>query len=260
MRSGHAFSTRNGGVSYLEHTESLNLALDRGDERWVVLENLSIFAEEAGFKTDSIVSFPQIHSTRILKVGKEHLGLSYKDSCPYECDGYITDESNITLGIKTADCLPILFEARKGKDIVAVGAVHAGWKGSFGGIAKKCADMLCLEYGVEKKDIFAALGPCICQKCYEVGSDVRETCLSLLKENRLPSSLCDAVFKRGEKEGKYYCDLSLFNRLLLQEIGIPRENIEELKRCTFCEPDIFFSHRYSGGKRGTMLSVIFKNA
>jgi copper oxidase (laccase) domain-containing protein len=131
LRSPHAFATRRGGVSVQEHTKSLNLAFGRGDEDEIVLKNLDIFAQEVGFERESIVSLPQIHSDRIFTVTKEMCGQGYfiRDGIE-SSDGYVTAERGVTLGIKTADCTPILIEAEKDSEIIAIGAVHAGWRGT----------------------------------------------------------------------------------------------------------------------------------
>ena len=253
LRSVHAFSTREGGVSSLEHTKALNLAFGRGDSDEVVLKNLEIFAEAVGIPPESIISLPQIHSDIIYKVGRSDAGEGYyKRANIREGDGYITDEKGITLGVKAADCVPILFEAEKGGKVVAVGAVHAGWRGSVAGIAAKCVRMLCEEYGVAPKDIRAVIGPCIHKCCYEVGQDLREAV-----ENRLGGEVADLfVVPSTCVEDKYFCDLVGLNRHLLLDAGIIPENLEIIDLCTCCHPDLFFSHRFSKGKRGTMLNVI----
>lgn len=253
LRSVHAFSTREGGVSSLEHTKSLNLAFGRGDSDEVVLKNLEIFAEAVGIDPHGIISVPQIHSDIIYKVGRADAGEGYyKRANIREGDGYITDENGITLGVKAADCVPILFEAEKGGKVVAVGAVHAGWRGSVAGIAAKCVRMLCEEYGVAPKDIRAAIGPCIHKCCYEVGQDLREAV-----ENRLGGEVADLfVVPSTCVEDKYFCDLVGLNRHLLLDAGIIPENLEIIDLCTCCHPELFFSHRFSKGKRGTMLNVI----
>ncbi|MBE6684477.1 MAG: peptidoglycan editing factor PgeF [Ruminococcaceae bacterium] len=253
LRSVHAFSTREGGVSSLEHTKSLNLAFGRGDSDEIVLKNLKIFAEEIGIDPHSVISVPQIHSDVIYRVGRADAGEGYYQRVNIrEGDGYITDEKGITLGVKAADCVPILFEAEKRGEVIAVGAVHAGWRGSVAGIAAKCVSMLCGEYGVSPSDIRAVIGPCIHKCCYEVGEDLRKAV-----ERQLGGNIADLfVIPRADVENKYFCDLVGLNRHLLLEAGILSENLEVIDLCTCCHPEIFFSHRFSKGKRGTMLNVI----
>ncbi len=253
LRSPHAFATRRGGVSVQEHTKSLNLAFGRGDADEIVLENLDIFAKSVGFDPKSVVSRPQIHSDRIITIGAQNRGEGYFfREGTLGCDGYITRERGVTLGIKTADCVPILFEAEKGGEIIAVGATHAGWRGTVADIAGKCVERLCGELGADASGIRAAIGPCIHSCCYEVSSDVYDA----VKED-LGGAIAERFVVPSGKEGKYMCDLAGINRELILRRGVPVENIEIIDECTCCNPEKYFSHRYSNGQRGTMLNVIF---
>ena len=253
LRAPHAFATRRGGVSVLPHTKTLNLAFGRGDEDSVVLENLEIFAKSVGFEARSIVSHPQIHSDRIITATAQNRGDGYFICDGVDgCDGYITRERGVTLGIKTADCVPILFEAEKDGEIIAVGATHAGWRGTVANIAGKCVERLCGELGAELSGIRVAIGPCIHSCCYEVSSDVYDA----VKDN-LGGDIAEKFVVPSAEEGKYTCDLAEINRALLIRRGVFAENIEIIDECTCCNPQKFFSHRYSNGQRGTMLNVIF---
>ncbi len=278
LKSPHAFSTREGGVSINEHTRELNLAFGRGDEESVVLENLKIFAREVGFEPEQTVSMPQVHSNTVLKVGKKDCGIGYfvRDSIP-EADGYITGERGVVLGVKTADCVPILLEGLlkcspealpKGLDkglpedlpdgaldgkVVAVGALHSGWRGTALKIAEVGVKAMCESFGIKPQDIRACIGPCIHSCCYEVGDD-----LFSKFESALGREIAEKyIIESPEKKGKFYCELSAINREILLSCGVPDENIEVIGECTCCHPEKFFSHRYSNGKRGTMLNVIF---
>ena len=137
LRSQHAFSTRIGGVSNLSHTSALNLAFNRGDKDETVLENLNRFGDAACFEPQNVISLPQIHSSDIIEVDLSMRGEGYFKPPHTVCDGYITTQSGIVLGVKTADCLPLIFEAddENGR-IAAVSAVHAGWRGTVAGIAQ----------------------------------------------------------------------------------------------------------------------------
>ncbi len=254
LRSPHAFATRRGGVSENEHTKSLNLAFGRGDHDETVLENLELFASSVGFRAKNVISVPQIHSDKIFKVGKSDCGKGYFIRDGIESgDGYITDERGVVLGVKAADCVPILFEAEKNGEVVAVGAVHAGWRGTVAGITPKCVEMLCSEYGVVPKQIRAAIGPCIHKCCYEVGEDFLTEV-----ESALGKALAERfVMPANGKKDKYFCDLVGMNKHLLSNVGILPENLDIIDFCTCCHPELFFSHRYSKGLRGTMLNVMF---
>ena len=137
--SKHAFSTRIGGVSRLPHTVSLNLAYGRGDDNETVLENLSLFAEAVGFDAGRLVSVGQIHSADVRVVDESHAGQGYMIEEDFQCDGYVTNKSGLTVGVKTADCVPILMEGYdNGGKVCCVGAAHAGWRGTVSGIATVC--------------------------------------------------------------------------------------------------------------------------
>ena len=253
LRCPHAFSCREGGVSTLVHTKSLNLAFGRGDDDETVLKNLSLFADEVGFDPKNVISLPQIHSDRIFHVGKDRCGEGYfKTSGIDSGDGYVTGERGVVLGIKTADCVPILFEAEKNGEVVAVGAVHAGWRGTVQSIAAKCITKLCEEWEVSPSDIRAAIGPCIHACCYTVGEDVFAAVHDGVGE--------DIAHRHVTRLGEgYVCDLPQINKEIIMRAGVPEQNIEIIDLCTCCRPELFFSHRYSGGVRGTMLNVIFMN-
>lgn len=251
--SPHAFSTRHGGVSAQGHTASLNLAFGRGDDDGVVLENLKIFAKNVGFDAEAVVSWPQIHSDRIFTVTKENCGQGYFIREEIDSgDGYVTMDRGVVLGIKTADCVPILFEAKKGGRVIAVGAVHAGWRGTVAGIAAKCVDRLKDMTGVDVSDITAVIGPCIHKCCYEVSEDVY-----LAVKQELGAEFAHKFLIPNGKEDKYMCDLAMINRELLLNCGLDAERVDVIDECTCCLPEKYYSHRYSNGVRGTMLNVIF---
>ena len=253
IRSPHAFATRHGGISTHEHTRSLNLAFGRGDDDETVLKNLEIFASKIGIDPKSVISLPQIHSDIIFTVKRENRGEGYyaRDKIA-SGDGYITGEKGVTLGIKTADCTPILFEAEMNGEIVAVGAVHAGWRGTVAQIATKCIERLKNEFGADVSHIRAAIGPCIHPCCYEVSED-----LYLAVKDALGQDVANRfVLAREGKLGKYSCDLAGINRYLLLSAGLSAENIDVINECTSCYHDKYYSHRYTNGNRGTMLNII----
>ena len=250
ITSPHGFATRIGGVSALPHTKGLNLAFGRGDEKETVLENLSLFASAVGIDARSVCSVPQIHSKNVVTVDKSHSGYGYFKDSFFECDGYVTKDTGVSLGVKTADCIPILLEGtdENGK-VIAVGALHAGWRGTAANIVRE--GLLKLEeLGVKAENVRAAIGSGICQRCFQVRRDCRDTILELLGEGY-------EKFIRADTDGEhFYVDLAKINRELLLDGGVAAENINVSELCTACHPELFYSHRYSNGVRGTMLSVI----
>ena len=243
----HGFSTRLGGVSEPYYTKSLNLAFGRGDGDEIVLENLDRFANAVGVDPRSVVSRPQIHSSDVRYVCESDRGDGYFSKSGISCDGYVTDRPGVTLGVKTADCVPILLYDPAAE---VVGAVHAGWRGTAAGIAAVCVEKM-RSLGARPGNIRAAIGAAIRFCCYEVGEDFRNSVESLAGER-----IAERFIR--EKDGRLHADVVGMNIELLHESGVTDIDVSE--RCTCCEPELFFSHRaamrVSGGLRGTMLAVI----
>ena len=246
IRSPHAFATRLGGVSTLEHTRSLNLAFGRGDDEGTVLENLRLLGQAVGFDAESVISVPQIHSNKVIYASSDMRGEGYFARPSVECDGYVTSERGITIGVKTADCVPILLED---SEAGVIAALHAGWRGTFSDVCGEGVRRM-TKFGADASRIVAVIGPSICQNCYEVGQDVLDAAVFCMGEDAMD------FFVPGADEGKYLVDIKGADEYLLERAGLRPENIEILDLCTYEHPELFWSHRYTNGKRGTMLSVI----
>ena len=255
LTSPHAFATRLGGVSTLPHTASLNLAFGRGDEREVVLENLARFGAAAGFDPDSVVSVPQIHGSLVFEVDARHRGMGYRRAAEFEGDGYVTADPAVTVGVKTADCTPILLEAAVDGAVVAVSALHAGWKGAVADIAgegvRKLTALARRTAGDPHAEVVvrAAIGPCIHPCCFEV----KEDCLAVVRASLGEDLAAEVIHREGERT---FLDLPAINHALLLRAGVEEKDVDVCRLCTACRTDLFYSHRASGGVRGTMLSVV----
>ncbi len=251
IKAKHGFSTRIGGVSKEAHTSSLNLAFGRGDERETVLKNLELFADAVGFDAERCISVSQIHSTDVRVVTEADAGQGYFAPECFACDGYVTNVSGVAIGVKSADCVPILIEGYDDNGrILAVGAVHAGWRGTVGKIAVECIKKLS-AFGVNPDNVKVAIGPAICGECYSVRRDFYDTVRDILGERDTKRFL-----KPTATKDVWLCDLREMNKEFLILAGVRAENIEITEECTCCMPEKYFSHRYTGGVRGTMLSVI----
>ena len=112
LTSAHAFATREGGVSESPYTSGLNLAFGRGDEDAIVLQNLQCFASAAGFDAHRVISLPQVHGTEVLTMTEADAGRGYVKPAEGSADGYMTQQSGLPVGVKSADCVPVLLEAR----------------------------------------------------------------------------------------------------------------------------------------------------
>ena len=123
---------------------------------------------------------------------------------------------------------------------------HSGWRGTVQKIGKKTVRMMQEQYGSNPADMYTAIGPSICQSCYEVSGDV----IDRVKE-AFPESLWSDLFY-PTIPGKYQLNLWEANRQIMLEAGILAEHIEVTDICTCCNPDFLFSHRASQGKRGNL--------
>jgi hypothetical protein len=154
----------------------------------------------------------------------------------------------VLLGVKTADCVPVIIgDPRSG----ACAAVHAGWRGTLAEIIKRALATLREEFGTEAKDVRAALGPAALGCCYEVGAEV-------IEPFRKKFSDADSLFK-PTTAGHALVDLHEANHRQLVESGVKPESIHTLPLCTMCRPDLFFSYRQDRklyGRTGRLLSVI----
>lgn len=246
----HGFSTRSGGVSKHSHTESLNLGFGRGDSDDIVIKNLVRFADALGIDPEGVISVTQIHSSKIRYVTEKDRGEGFFRTETESCDGYITDSDRLTLGVRTADCVPILFYAPPCDSFRgAVAAVHAGWRGTALGIVREAVHQL-INRGADVAELRVAIGPAIGKCCYCVRKDFYDSFC------RSAGKVLTNKYVTPVREDIWVADLKGANREILIECGISPENIDVCDLCTCCEPTKFYSHRYSKGVRGTMLSVI----
>ena len=238
----HCFTTRHGGVS-AGSLASMNIGIHRGDALENVAENYRILGDTVGFATDDIVAARQIHSDIVYRATEKDRGGCLTEGASPVCDALITNAPGVALNVFTADCTPILYY-----DPVtgAVGAAHAGWRGTVAGIAAKTVRAMADTYGCDPANIRVAIGPHIGQCCFETDADVPEAVLNALGEEARP-------FIRTQGN-KYYINLTEINSLFLRRAGIL--SIESCPDCTACQPDRFWSHRRHGTTRGSQGAII----
>ena len=165
----HAFSTRLGGVSQGIYS-SMNLSFTRGDEDAAVHENYRRLAEAVGFSAEDIVTSDQTHTANVRVITEEDRGNGITKPRPYtDVDGMITNVPGLVLATFYADCVPLYFVDPVHR---AIGLSHSGWRGTAAKIGKVTVEKMNEEYGTDPKDIYSAIGPSVCQKCYEVSEDV----------------------------------------------------------------------------------------
>lgn len=246
----HCFSTRMGGVSQGEFS-SMNFSFTRGDNPEAVLENYRRIADVMGVKPKDIVCSDQTHTTNVRVVGKADGGRGIiRDRGYTDVDGLITNEAGVVLATFYADCVPLYFVDPVHK---AIGLSHSGWRGTVGRMGQKTLEAMQDAYGTNPKDVYAAIGPSICQDCYEISADVAE---------HFYQEFHDVVPKYGTDEtnpiivdkgnGKYQLNLWKTNEIIMLEAGILPEHLAVTNICTCCNEKLLFSHRASHGKRGNL--------
>lgn len=238
----HAFTTRFGGVSSGIY-DSMNLRYNCGDDDNKVKENYRLFAKALEIEPCEFVFSKQVHRDDI-RVCTESDRQAVPPGVPYEADGLITNIKGLPLIIFTADCTPILLhDPVKG----AVGAVHAGWRGTVMDIVGKAVGKMQSEFGCRPSDICAAIGPCISKCCFETGAEVYDAVKALLGSD-------GEQFAERKADGKYMIDLKGINSFLLRNAGVSDILISD--ECTKCSNEKYWSHRATDGKRGTQCSCI----
>lgn len=242
----HSFSTRLGGVSTGEF-ESLNLNFRPGDERENVLENYRRICQAVGYDFHGLVASAQDHHTVLRYVTQQEAGIGITLPRDIESvDGLYTDVPGVTLVTSYADCVPLyFFDPIK----QVIGLAHAGWRGTVQRIGEKMTQTLYEKFGCLPQDILAAVGPSIGPCCYQVDSVVQQQVMQ--HSDLLPQEL---LLEQGD--GKYLLDLWECNRRILVLSGIPDENITVGEVCTMCHPELFYSHRKMGEKRGGMTAMM----
>jgi hypothetical protein len=221
----HGFFTRTGGVSSGCY-ESLNSGVGSNDMPAHVAENRARMAASMGVLPARLISAYQIHSPVVVTVDKP-----WDANARPKADAIVTRASGLAIAVSTADCGPILFaDAKAG----VIGAAHAGWRGALSGIAE--ATIAAMEQcGADRSRIVAALGPMIRQPSYEVGPE--------LVAQFTADSDNERFFRNASRAGHALFDLAGYIAARLARAGISR--IDDLGRCTYAEPETFFSYRRS---------------
>ena len=248
----HGFSTRKGGVSK-EHLASLNLSFSVEDAKENVLENFRRIGERFGKTPEDFVLSKQSHETKVLKLGVKDRGKGITKERDYEgIDALITDEEGIILSCFSADCVPILFYDPIRK---AVGACHSGWRGTKGKILRNVVEEMSKHFSSNPADILIAIGPSISKEQYIVSEDLG---LSFLEDYKDCSEEDSSSPIRRLSEDKFQLDLWDLNRRIALDCGLKKEHISISGYCTMENPELFFSHRYSQGRRGLQGAFILK--
>lgn len=238
------FTTRSGGVSEPPY-DTLNLSFQRKDTRENVLENFRRLSQSLDIPMERMVLSRQVHGSIITVVDKSMAGSGLIQENTYgDTDGLVTAERGIALVTFYADCTPVyLYDPVAG----AIGLVHSGWRSTLQSIAAKAVQKMKEAFGSRAENIHAALGPHIRQCCFEVGEDVYRQFAQVFPMDTDKMKPC------GDK---WYIDFSgIITHTLICE-GLKATNIYDIRRCTVCEKELFFSHRGGKGISGTGAAVL----
>ena len=250
----HGFSLREGGVS-VGPLASLNLGESVGDSPEAVTENHRRLRQAAGLEAD-FATVHQVHGDRIVDArGREVLAGTQPESRDSRdsrdshesgggADGVLALEPGQVVGIRVADCAPILLYDEEGG---AAAAVHSGWRGSRLAIAARGVRALQHAAAADPRRMLAAIGPCIGRCCYEVSAELATGFRSLFG----PEAADDPA-----QVAKPHLDLRFCVASALLQAGLASERIEQVARCTSCDSGAFFSHRRDKGRTGRHLAFI----
>ena len=244
-----AFCTTRGEVDRHNAYSGVNLCDYVGDDALRVLDSRITLSMQLGVSLDELVMPRQTHSCRVAVIDERYrsLDIDKQESALEGVDALVTSLQGVVIGVNTADCVPIvLADDRAG--IIAV--AHAGWRGTVGRIGKATVEAMCRQ-GAHAERIQAAMGPSICQECFEVGDEVVEAF------DRAGFDLTGLV-TRHAVTGKAHIDLRAANRAVLVAAGVPACHIIESRHCSRCEHERFFSARRLGIDSGRTFTAILK--
>jgi YfiH family protein len=231
----HGFSTRLGGVSSGVYA-SLNLGLSTGDARAAVAENRRRFLAHFGLGPHQVCALQQVHGAAV--------HLAEPGWYLVKADAAITATPGLALVISTADCLPILIHDPVRR---AIGAAHAGWRGTAQGIAAALVQALTAHFGSDPADLQVAIGPGIQHPCYQVGSEVKDA---------FAAAGVSAQVITPDDAGHFRLDLVRANREQLSRVGVSEAQVRSLDVCTHCDAERFYSHRRDGRARGSHWALV----
>lgn len=259
----HLFTTREGGVSEGQF-RSMNFSVRLGDRPENVLENYERVARILGGRASDVTGTVQTHTVNVRRVTEEDRGkVAFRREDYSDVDGLVTNVKGIILAVFTADCVPLYFVDPVKE---AIGLAHSGWRGTAGNMAGIMVERMQKEFGSAPRDLIVAIGPSICQKCYEVDETVADAFRNALGEARAERMMIAregsypmtgteglrSYLEPGKAPGKYQLDLWLANLIFLVRAGVMPEQVDVTDLCTAQNDKLLFSHRASQGKRGNM--------
>jgi YfiH family protein len=236
------FTTRHEGVSRPPYN-SLNLGSGTQDLSQYVQGNRSMLARAFGTTLERMVTVTQVHGADLLVIDQPNDDFGHFTRL--ECDGIVTNQPNVMIGVCVADCVPVLlYDPRQ----QVVAALHAGWKGTAANIVAKGVAAMAEVFDSRPADIHAAIGPAIGPCCYEVDTPV--------KNGFATQQAAWDLFAQPKENGKWQLDLTAINRHQLLAAGLADKRIDVSNTCVCCTPDSFFSFRREKGETGRQMGFI----
>ena len=243
----HCFTTRLGGVSKGIYG-TMNVSFTRGDEPEAVRENYERLSRALHTTPDRFVFSDQTHTTNVRVVTEADAGKGLTRERDYrDVDGLVTNVPGLVLSTFYADCVPLFFVDTKHR---AIGLSHSGWRGTVKRMGQVTLETMKREYGTNPQEVICAIGPSICQDCYEVSEDVAEAFGQEFAGHE-PEIL------REKGNGKYQLDLWAANRIVLLDAEVKAEQISCTGLCTCCNHNLLFSHRATNGRRGNLGAFMY---
>lgn len=244
-----AFSTTRGETDGRNAYSSVNLCDYVGDDALRVLDSRLSLAMQLGVDLDDLVMPRQTHSCRVAVIDEtfRSLDIDKQEEALEGVDALVTTMPGVVIGVNTADCVPIVL-ADTQAGVIAV--AHAGWRGTVGRIAQNVVGEMCRQ-GAQPDRIQVAMGPSICQECFEVGDEV----VDAFKQSHFD---LNTIVTRNPASGKAHIVLRVANRDVLVAAGVPANNIVLSQQCSRCEHKRFFSARRLGINSGRTFTAIYK--
>ena len=226
-----AESTRHGGISPAPFS-SLNLGTNTEDSPENVAENRRLFFTALGVDENQLAASRQVHGTEVLHTTQSGHVEGY--------DALMTNTPGLLVGVTVADCVPVLVYDRRTH---AVAAIHAGWRGTAGGIVTKVINQMHQQFGTLPADCYAYVGTSIDDCSFAVGPEV--------------AAQFPAPFVRMDTNTqRLLVNLKAANQQQLRDAGVPDAQVEVSAFSTVLDNANYFSYRAEGGQTGRMLAVI----
>tara|TARA_B100000073_G_scaffold343534_1_gene348551 strand:- start:1564 stop:2358 length:795 start_codon:yes stop_codon:yes gene_type:complete len=224
----YGFFGKNGGVSPQPYN-TLNVSFQSGDAEANIRENRRRIASQMQRDLMDIYTVKQVHGRDCLVVSDEY---DSADEAP-DADALVTDKPNMPIAVMTADCVPVLFSARKQNGAPVIGAAHAGWGGALKGIIESTLSAM-QHLEADLTSVQACIGPCIQKKSYEVSIDFATPFLE-------QDEAAERLFSEGQHDDKLLFDLPAYVMARLAKAGV--RQVFDTGLDTYARAEDFFSYR-----------------